>query len=58
MDTRNLNLVGALLLQDPVTGEELRPFSSLAIEGEYTVMDVCNEDGSRKWRHWIRTEEI
>ncbi len=54
----NKELVFQFLLTDPETGEELRPCGPPRNEGENLVLEVENQDGSRKWRHTIKTEEI
>lgn len=58
---KNLNEVFArrLLFTDPETGEELRPKYEPQSDGEGGfILYVTNKDGTRNWKHTIRTEEM
>jgi len=58
---KNLNKVfaGQLLFTDPETGEELRPKYEPQNDGEGGfILYVTNKDGTRNWKHTIRTEEM
>jgi len=59
MDSINSLLANNILFQDPETGEELRPISAPDEDDNYDlVLLVENKDGTRKWKHTIRTEEV
>ena len=59
MDKTNFKYANQFLLEDPETGEELRPFSAPQTDDQGSIcLKVENKDGSRKWMHTIKTEEI
>jgi hypothetical protein len=54
----NQELAASILMQDPETGEELRPTGAPDTVGASLVFIVGNRDGTRKWKHTITTEEV
>lgn len=58
MEHLNQVFAGQLLFTDPETGEELRPKYEPQNENGAFVLYVTNKDGSRNWKHTIKTEEI
>ncbi len=59
MNNINSLLANNILFQDPETGEELRPLSAPDTdENGDLILLVENKDGSRNWKHTIRTEEV
>lgn len=59
MDSINSLLANNILFQDPETGEELRPMCAPDDdENGDLILLVENKDGSRKWKHTIKTEEV
>lgn len=58
MEHLNQVFAGQLLFTDPETGEELRPKYEPQNEDGGFVLYVTNKDGSRNWKHTIKTEEI
>lgn len=58
MTDTNKEFAALLLFQDPETGEELRPACEPKDECGGIAIYVSNKDGTRKWKHTIRTEEI
>lgn len=58
MDNINSEFANKLLFTDPITDEELRPFRDPESIDGGLVIYVENKDGSRKWAHTIKTEEI
>ena len=57
-DPLNKELANTLLFEDMETGEELRPEGPPEdVHGSLELI-VRNKDGSRRWKHIIRTEEL
>ena len=57
-DPLNKQLANTLLFEDMETGEELMPEGLPAdVHGSLELI-VRNKDGSRRWKHIIRTEEL
>ena len=57
-DYLNQLFANQLLFEDPETGEELRPkYEPMTADGSF-VLYVTNADGSRNWKHTIKTEEV
>ena len=56
----NKDFIYNLIFKDPETQEELRLFGKDPVYTELgaTVLIVTSKDGTRKWKHSIRTEEI
>ena len=54
----NMKLANTLIFEDPETGEELAPTSPPESTKEGMVIFVSNEDGTKKWKHTIKTEEV
>lgn len=47
-----------ILCTDPDTGEELRPYREPeSIDGSFVIY-LENKDGTRKWKHTVKTEEV
>ena len=57
IDQYNEILAGQLLFTDPVTGEELHP-TYTTTEEDGIVLYVRNQDGTRCWKHTIKTGEV
>lgn len=54
----NSDFANKILFSDPETSEELRPYRDPeSIDGSFVIY-VENKDGSRKWKHTIKTEEV
>lgn len=54
----NSDFANQILFTDPETGEELRPYRDPEnIEGSFVIY-VENKDGSSRWKHTIKTEEV
>lgn len=58
MDKVNQEFAGQLLFEDHETGKELSPSRDPQNEDGNIVLCVTNRDGSRNWKHTIKTEEI
>jgi len=58
MDNLNKVFANQLLFTDPETGEELRSKYEPQNEDGLLTLYVTNKDGTRNWRHIIKTEEI
>jgi len=61
MKDLNALFANQLLFTDPETGEELRPKYEPMFDNEDPdgfVLYVTNKDGSRNWKHTIKTEEV
>lgn len=59
MNSINSLLANNILFQDPETGEELRPLSAPDSDDDGNlILLVKNFDGTRNWKHTIKTEEI
>ena len=58
MEHLNAIFANQLLFTDPDTGEELRPKCEPQDEDGVFTLYVTNKDGSRNWKHTIKTEEL
>ena len=58
MNDLNMIFANQLLFKDPETEEELRPMYEIRREDGKNVLYVTNKDGTRKWKHIIKTIEI
>lgn len=56
-EARSRDLATSILFTDPETSEELRPDGAPTFVDSSLVLTVINRDGSRKWKHTIKTEE-
>lgn len=54
----NKDFAATLLLTDPITHEALCPVQAPEDIDGALVLVVGNRDGSRRWKHSIRTEEL
>ena len=58
MNEFNRDLANQLLFADPETGEELRLKYEPQNYNGALVLYVTNRDGTRNWKHTIKTEEL
>lgn len=59
MNQTNAESAAGILFEDPETGEELRPSAGFHTNDNGSIcLKVENRDGSRKWMHTIKTEEM
>lgn len=56
--TLNHQFAHTILFIDPETGEELRLTEGTETTEEGVDLVVENKDGSRRWKHTIKTEEV
>ena len=47
-----------LLLRSPENSARLFFDSEPKQEGEFFTFTVSNKDGTERWKHWLKTEEI
>jgi hypothetical protein len=58
MSQTNQELAAQILMTDPETDEELCPCAAPEAVDGVLVLLVTNKDGTRKWKHSIKTEEV